>query len=69
MSEGFITAKEFSNGRYVRNLFERTWAKAALRWQMSGCDDQILTKEDFDKAKAENEFSPGKKKVRMGFLA
>lgn len=69
LSEGFITAKEFSNGRYVRNLFERTWAKAALRWQMSGCDDQILTKEDFDKAKAENEFSPGKKKVRMGFLA
>ena len=68
LSEEFITSKGFSNGRYVRNLFERTWAKAALRWQMSGCDDQTLTKEDFDKAKAESEFSPGKKRARIGFL-
>jgi hypothetical protein len=28
-----LDSKEFSNARFVRNLFERTWAKAAMRCQ------------------------------------
>lgn len=69
LSEEFITSKEFSNGRFVRNLFERTWAKAALRWQMNPSIKQALSKEDFDKAKTEKDFASGKKRAKIGFLA
>lgn len=68
LDEDFISSKKFGNGRFVRNLFERTWAKAAMRWQISGEDRQILKKEDFDKAKAEKDFSTNERTPRIGFL-
>ena len=50
-----ISAKGFSNARFVRNLFERTWGKAACR----GCLDEeeiVLLASDLIGASEENEF-------------
>lgn len=52
-----IQAKEFSNARFVRNLFERTWCKAVLRSQINKDDPTELIKEDFLLASAEKEFN------------
>lgn len=51
-----IASKEFSNARFVRNLFERTWGKAVLRSQLNKEDPSLLTREDFRLASAEKEF-------------
>lgn len=66
-----VQAKEFSNARFVRNLFERTWGKAVLRAQMNKEDSSVLTKEDFLLASAEKEFKrimEKKPHARLGFL-
>ena len=63
-----LQAKEFSNARFVRNLFERTWAKAAMRCQLGGERDVVLTKEDFELASADKEFAAkAVKKTKIGF--
>lgn len=63
-----ISSKEFSNARYVRNLFERTWAKAAMRCQLNGKKQVILMREDFEHASADKEFAANiPKKARIGF--
>lgn len=69
LSEEMISAKEFANARFVRNLFERTWAKAAMRCQLSGKQQIVLTKEDFEHASADKEFvcNYTNKKSRIGF--
>lgn len=65
-----LGAKEFSNARFVRNLFERTWAKAVLRAQLSKTDATVLTKEDFLQASGEKEFKKimVKQKRTLGFV-
>lgn len=64
-----INSKDFSNARFVRNLFERTWAKAALRVQLAHQKTLVLTKDDFDRSICEKEFSfDEKKKNRIGFV-
>ncbi len=68
LSDEFLNTKEFANARFVRNLFERTWAKAALRCQLNGQPDVVVTKADFDLASKEKEFSfNSPKKNRIGF--
>lgn len=68
LPEEIITAKEFPNARYVRNLFERTWAKAAMRCQLSDISEVILTREDFEHAGADKEFIINlPKKSKIGF--
>ncbi len=68
LPEEVISSKEFSNARYVRNLFERTWAKAAMRCQLNGKTDIVLTRDDFDHASADKEFVANiPKKTRIGF--
>ena len=63
-----ISSKEFSNARYVRNLFERTWAKAAMRCQLGGETEIVLTRDDFEHASADKEFVANvPKKTRIGF--
>ena len=57
MADSYINSKEFSNARFVRNLYERTWSKAALRRCMANEAELILKKEDFISASSENEFS------------
>ncbi|MBR6044352.1 MAG: AAA family ATPase [Ruminococcus sp.] len=69
LSDKVVTAKDFSNARYVRNLFERTWGKAALRCQMSSTPCTNLTVDDFTLAASDKEFSNilETKKQRIGF--
>lgn len=68
LPDEILQAKEFSNARFVRNLFERTWAKAAMRCQLGGKQKVILIKDDFEQASADKEFViKFNKKTRIGF--
>lgn len=72
LTDEFINAKEFSNARFVRNLFERTYGKAALRCQLSGETELKLTAEDFRRASSDKEFKTmkalnTKRTARIGF--
>ncbi|GHU68444.1 hypothetical protein AGMMS49983_21100 [Clostridia bacterium] len=71
LSEEAIKAKDFSNARFVRNLYERTWGKAVLREQLSDEGKIVLTKNDFTSASAEKEFQlTNKKKTKtIGFTS
>lgn len=63
-----LNAKEFSNARFVRNLFERTWAKASMRCQLNGISKIELTKDDFSRAILDSEFKfEGENKNKIGF--
>ena len=67
LPDEIIQAKEFSNARFVRNLFERTWAKAAMRCQLNGRQNIVLTKDDFEHASADKEVAfKAVKKTRIG---
>ena len=72
LSDKIINAKEFSNGRFVRNLYERTWSKAAMRTQLEMKNKVIITKEDFVKAINDSEFKLNEKPLgktnKVGFL-
>ncbi len=65
-----LDSKEFSNARFVRNLFERTWAKASMRCQLEKVETITLTKNDFDRSVADKEFcfATPDKKVKIGFM-
>ena len=69
LPEAPLASKDFSNARYVRNLFERTWAKAAMRCQLSGKSDVTLTRDDFEHASADKEFVANSVPIRsrIGF--
>lgn len=69
LSEKILTAKDFSNARFVRNLFERTWGKAALRCQLDGIECNTLLVEDFALAASDKEFHNimEQKKRTIGF--
>lgn len=70
LSEELMNEKEFSNARFSRNLFERTWGKAALRCQMNNTDCDALTVEDFALAVSDKEFHNimEQKKKTIGFI-
>lgn len=68
LPDSFLQTKEFSNARFVRNLFERTWAKAAMRCQLGGKQKIVIGKEDFEHATADKEFMlKGTDKKKIGF--
>ena len=68
LSDEYLGSKEFANARFVRNLYERTWSKAALRASLDGRDTMILTREDFIAASGEKEFSEKlSQKKKLGF--
>lgn len=54
--DSYIRAKEFANARFVRNLFERTWSKAALRAAFTNSNEISLIAEDFRSATQEKDF-------------
>ena len=56
ISEETFSSKEFSNARLVRNLYERTWGKAAYRQSLDGGELRIL-KSDLAGAMADSEFT------------
>ena len=57
LPEEYMVSKEFANARFVRNLYERTWSKGALRTSLSGSKTIVLTRQDFIAASGEKEFS------------
>lgn len=68
LDEAFVSSREFSNARYVRNLYERVCAKAAMRAQLAGESEVVLTKEDFAHAIVDKDFVHiNKKRNRIGF--
>lgn len=70
ISDEVLSSKTFSNARFVRNLFERTCAKAGIRKKMEKADKLVLTKEDFLLASSERSFErllEKKTKNRIGF--
>ncbi|MCR5206432.1 MAG: AAA family ATPase [Lachnospiraceae bacterium] len=68
LSEEYMKSSEFANARFVRNLYERCWSKAAMRTSMSGSKDISLKKEDFLAASGEKEFSEKLAiKAKIGF--
>ena len=72
LSEEFLSSKSFSNARFVRNLFERTCAKAGVRAQLNDSDSFVLTKDDFNLAVSDRAFEKlfeKKKKSRIGFIS
>ncbi len=56
--EEIMKMRDFSNGRFIRNLSERIISKAALRFEMSGMEfsDFKLTESDFNVAIADADF-------------
>ncbi len=70
LPEDLITSKEFSNARFVRNLFERTWGKAAMRAQLNKDGNITLLKQDIHLATTEKEFAILAKKPNrtLGFV-
>ena len=56
LEDSFLADKSFGNGRYVRNLFERTRAKAIMRMQIHKEPALILRREDFQAATSDSEF-------------
>ena len=68
LSDEVINSKNFSNARFVRNLFERTWAKAAMRSQLEGQKSVTLCANDFKNAANEKDFAFNvEKKIKLGF--
>lgn len=68
LSDSLLKSKEFSNARFVRNLYERTWGKAATRCQLEGVEVVELTRDDFLRASSEKEFDfNAKPKRSIGF--
>ena len=68
LPDSVLKSKEFSNARFVRNLYERAWAKAMLRCQLNKGSAKTLTRDDFVRAAADKEFAFNeKKKNRLGF--
>lgn len=70
LPDSVITAGDFANARFVRNLFERTWSKSVMRAQLDGSDPMTITAADFDTAAAEDVNTLGKKhnkKSRPGY--
>lgn len=68
LTDECINAQDFSNARFVRNLFERTWAKAVTRCQLDKSEEMYVTADDFERASKEKDFDlTVKKKTRIGF--
>lgn len=68
LADSYLESKEFANARFVRNLYERTWSKAALRCTMAGHTNIVLTKQDFICASEEKEFNEKiETKKKLGF--
>ncbi len=68
LSDDVLSSEKFSNARFVRNLFERTWAKAAMRCQLEGKKTVTLCACDFNNAASEKDFAfRPEKKIKLGF--
>ena len=70
LPEEIISERTFGNGRFVRNLYEKLWSKAAMRSPGSRPEELVLEEEDFDELVREMSAvnQQGTKKLpRVGF--
>ncbi len=68
LPDAVLEERSFGNGRFVRNLYERVWSKAAMR--CSGCtpDELVLEPDDLDAAAADMpEARQVRDRPRIGF--
>ena len=70
LPDEFLDTKEFSNARFVRNLYEKIWGKAAYRKMMDNSDEVLLLKTDVDNVINSDEFKhlAEKKNKKIGFI-
>ena len=54
LDSSIIESETFSNARFVRNVFEKTWSKTVMRAQIEGSPEASVTVEDFQAAVAED---------------
>ena len=67
LPKALLESRNFGNGRFVRNLFERICSKAAMRNVGASIQDMILEIEDFDAASAEIQLPKQQSAARIGF--
>ena len=70
LPDDYYESKEFSNARFIRNLYERVWGKAAYRINFTDDKDIILKNVDIQAALEEDMFNipkEEKSKRRIGF--
>ncbi|MBE6754101.1 MAG: AAA family ATPase [Ruminococcaceae bacterium] len=70
IDEDIVQSKEFSNARFARNLYERTWGKAAVRRQLDGSHRFVLIAQDLANAISDADFTTmleRKGSARLGF--
>lgn len=70
LPEKVTKAGKFTNARYVRNLFDRTWSKTLLRAEIDHNEIREITRQDFRLAAAESADILNKKEPRkypLGF--
>ena len=69
LPQHILDDRKFSNARFVRNLYERTRAKASTRCKLEGKKTIAITKGDFELASSDVEFTfIMEKKNKIGFL-
>ena len=59
--------KTFGNGRYVRNIYERTWGKAIARSSENGFDGLVINSQDFEEATKEFGYNNKPPVRKIGF--
>ena len=70
LPDEFLETKEFSNARFVRNLYEKIWGKAAYRKMIENSDEVCLLKTDVENVINTEEFKNlvEKKNKKIGFV-
>ena len=64
LDDKIVLSQDFSNARFVRNIFERTWSKTVTRSQLDGSDPAVITKDDFAAATADTAATVSGKTVK-----
>ena len=70
LDDRIIESDDFSNARFVRNIFEKTWSKTIMRAQIEGSPEAVIMVEDFEAAVAEdvqNYLGKGQRNLRPGY--
>ena len=70
LPDEFLESKEFSNARFVRNLYEKVWGKAVYRKAIGNDTEARLIKTDLENAIKNEDYSKlsEKKNKKIGFV-
>lgn len=64
LDKSVLEDRHFSNARFARNIFERTWSKTVMRAQLDGSDPKVITLADFNSAASEDARNMGSKHTK-----